>query len=346
MKRDYRTFFKKTGMALLAFLLFGLCSGLLYVTKLASVVQKVPDGKIEETANTNVAEEVREQMDGYWTVAVFGVDSRNGSLGAGANADAQILCTINRDSGEMKLVSVYRDTLLMVQPESGQGGKINSAYMMGGPALLVKALNENLDLKIDDYVSFSWKAAIDAINMLGGVDIEIEDKEFYYINSFITETVEMSGVPSNHLESTGMQHLDGVQAVAYCRLRLMDTDFQRSERQRKVIGQLLDKAKKEDPGTLNRILMEILPQTATSIGLDDMTDVLLDAGKYHIAETAGFPFEYETAKLGKTGECVVANTLESNVARLHQILYGDEAYHVSKRVLEIEQELIKQAVGR
>ena len=346
MKRDYKTLLKKMGMALLAFLLFGLCSGLLYVTKLASAVQEVPEAVIDETANTNVAEEAQEKMGGYWTVAIFGVDSRDGNLGAGANADAQILCTVNRDNGEVKLVSVYRDTLLMVQPEKGEGGKITSAYAMGGPAMLVKALNENLDLKIDDYVSFSWKAAIDTINMLGGVDIEIEKNEFYYINSFITETAERSGVPSKHLESDGMQHLDGVQAVAYCRLRLMDTDFQRTERQRRVMQQVADKAKKADPGTLNRILMEVLPQTATSIGIGDMTSMILEAGKYHIAETAGFPFESETAKLGRNGECVVANTLESNVEELHRILYDDQSYQASARVQEIDQELIKQAVGR
>ena len=107
----------------------------------------------------------------------------------------------------------------------------------------MKALERNLNLHIDDYATFNWKAVVDAINVLGGVDIEISDKEFAYINSFITETVNSTGVGSYQLEHSGMNHLDGVQAVAYARLRLMDTDFNRTERQRKVLGQAMEKAK-------------------------------------------------------------------------------------------------------
>lgn len=175
--------------------------------------------------NGYIGEETEEKMQAFWTVALFGVDSRNGELGTGTNSDTQMILSIDKESGEIKIASIYRDTFLMIQPEEGRCGKINSAYMMGGPQQQVVALNENLDLVIDDYISFSWKAAIDSVNMLGGIDLEITESEFQYLNSFITETAERSGVPSYHLKEAGLQHLDGVQTVAYCRLRLMDDEF-------------------------------------------------------------------------------------------------------------------------
>ena len=346
MNCKWKMILKKMGMAVLAVFLFGLCSALLYVTKQASLVQRIPEGDIDEVTNGYIGEETEEKMQAFWTVALFGVDSRNGELGAGSNSDTQIILSIDKESGEIKLASVYRDTFLMIQPEKGGFGKINSAYSVGGPQQQVVALNENLDLVIDDYVSFSWKAAVDGVNMLGGIELEITEPEFRYLNSFITETAERSGVPSCHLKEAGLQHLDGVQTVAYCRLRLMDDDFHRTERQRTVMKLLLDKAKGTDAGTLNRILMTILPQTGTSLDLGDLTDMILNAGKYHITGTTGFPFSYETANLGKTGSCVVADTLVSNVTELHRFLYGDQDYEPSDRVQEIEKDLIKKAVGR
>lgn len=180
---------------------------------------------------------------GYWTIAVFGVDSRDGNLGKGALSDVEMLASINKKTGEIRLVSVFRDSYLHISEKENDYDKINEAYFLGGHEQAVKALERNLNLHIDDYATFNWKAVVDAINVLGGVDIEISDKEFAYINSFITETVNSTGVGSYQLEHSGMNHLDGVQAVAYARLRLMDTDFNRTERQRKVLGQAMEKGK-------------------------------------------------------------------------------------------------------
>ena len=130
---------------------------------------------------------------------------------------------------------------------------------------------------------------IDAINILGGVDLEVTDKEFKYINSFITETVNETGVGSHQLKKAGMQHLDGVQAVAYSRLRLMDTDFQRTERQRKVIQLCMDKAKNADFAVLNNILVTVLGQVASSFEVNDLVPLAQNVTKYKIGDTARFP---------------------------------------------------------
>lgn len=176
---------------------------------------------------------------GIWTVAVFGVDSRDGNTKK-ALADVQMVCTLDRETGEIRLASVFRDTYLKIDSK-GTYHKINEAYFKGGQKQAVDALEENLDLKIDDYAAFNWKAVAEAINVLGGIDLEITPAEFKYINGFITETVNSTGIGSTQLKQAGANHLDGVQAVAYSRLRLMDTDFQRTERQRKVIALALEK---------------------------------------------------------------------------------------------------------
>lgn len=270
----------------------------------------------------------------YWTVAVFGVDSRDGNLEKGALSDVEMLASINKKTGEIRLVSVFRDSYLRISDENDSYDKINEAYFLGGHEQAVQALKTNLDLKIDDYATFNWKAVVDAINILGGVDIEITDKEFAYINSFITETVNSTGVGSYQLEHSGMNHLDGVQAVAYARLRLMDTDFNRTERQRKVLGQAMEKAKSAGFKTLSSLVGAVYPQISTSIGMNDILTLAKGAKKYYIGQTSGFPFSHQEMKIGKKA-CVIPTTLESNVVQLHTFLYDETQYLASSKVKEI-----------
>lgn len=270
---------------------------------------------------------------GYWTIVVFGVDSRDGNLGKGALSDVEMICSVNRKTGEIRLASVFRDSYLRID-EEGSYDKINEAYFLGGHEQAVSALEANLGLKVDDYATFNWKAVINAINVLGGVDLEITDKEFAYINSFITETVEATGIGSYQLEHSGMNHLDGVQAVAYARLRLMDTDFTRTERQRKVLGLAMEKAKQADFATLTSLVGAVFPEISTSIGADDLFGIAKNAKKYYIGQTSGFPFSHTEMKIGKKA-CVIPTTLESNVIQLHQFLYDDTQYTPTDTVRSI-----------
>ena len=277
--------------------------------------------------------------DGYWTIAVFGVDSRDGNTGKGALSDVEMLCSIHKKTGEIRLLSVFRDTYLRIDQKE-DFDKINEAYFLGGPEQAINALEDNLDLQIDDYATFNWKAVVDAINVLGGVDIDITDKEFAYINSFITETVNSTGVGSYQLEHSGMNHLDGVQAVAYARLRLMDTDFNRTERQRKVLGQAMEKAKNSDLKTLTTLIGTVYPQIKTSVGVDNLAGMAKNAKKYYISQTSGFPFSHQEIKIGKKA-CVVPTTLESNVVQLHSFLYNTENYVPSENLKSISSHIIE-----
>ena len=278
----------------------------------------------------------------YWTVAVFGVDSRDGNLGAGALSDVIMLASINRKTGDVNLTSVYRDTYLQIDDE-GKYHKINEAYFKGGPKQAIATLNRNFDLDIDDYVTFNWKAVAEGLNVLGGVDLDISDKEFAYINAFITETVQGTGLGSVQLEHSGMNHLDGVQAVAYARLRLMDTDFNRTARQRKVLELAMQKAKAASKKTLVATAMTVMPDIQTSIGADDILDIAKTVKKYNIQNAVGFPFSRDTTNVGKMN-VVVPATLVSNVAQLHPFLYGEDAagYTPSAKVQEISAHIQKK----
>lgn len=304
-----------------------------YVARLMNSFQRPDNVNQEQVGNKAMPEELKKHMTGYRTIAVFGVDSRDGNVNR-ANADVIMICNINRDTGEIRLVSVFRDTYLNISDKNAYN-KINAAYALGGASQALAALNKNLDLDISEYVTFNWKSVADGINMLGGVDIDISKAEFRYINSFITETVNKTGVPSVHLKSAGLNHLDGVQAVAYARLRKMDTDYARTERQRLVIQKTFDKAKKADLGLLNRILLMEVEQVGTNLTFSDFTELLLDLSKYHIGETAGFPSARGEMTVGKRGDCVIPQTLETNVAELHKFLFGKEDYEPSDMVKKI-----------
>ena len=290
--------------------------------------------KPAQVTNPNIPQGKVEEMEGYWTIALFGVDSRNNSVGKGNNADVIIICNIDQGSGEIKLVSVFRDTYLSVS-DNGLYNKINQAYFLGGPKQAVEALNRNLDLQIDDFATFNWKAVVDAVNILGGVDVELSKAEFYYINAYITETVEATGVGSYQLKQVGLNHLDGVQAVAYARLRKMDTDFARTERQREIIDLCFQKLKKSDFAVVNNVMEAVFPQILSSVTIDDIIPAAKNLTKYTIADTMGFPAARSDANMGKKGACVIPQTLESNVTLLHQFLFGDENYQPSDMVKKI-----------
>lgn len=308
-----------------------------------SLIQTIDKEKVKQMTNDNLSEETAVKLRDSWTIAVFGLDSRDDEGLSGANSDVIMLISMNGKSGEIKLASIYRDTCL--KTGEGKYQKANSAYASGGPKHAVAMLNENLDLKIDDYVAVNWKAVADAINLLSGVDLEITKKEYKYINSFITETVDSTGIPSVHLKSAGKNHLDGVQAVAYCRLRLMDDDFTRTMRQQKVFNLMLDKALHADYVTLNQLIEEILPQTASSIDAEGLYAVVGNIMKLQKPEATGFPF-INYCKTVDGASYVFADSLEQNVSLLHEFLYGSRNYMPSKEVKEISRIIHNKAESK
>lgn len=281
---------------------------------------------------------------GYLNIALFGVDSREGALSANTRTDTIIIASINQDTGEVKLVSVYRDTYLNVGNDSYN--KCNSAYMRGGPEQAINMLNMNLDLNIENYVTVGFDGLIDCINSLGGVEIDVHDNEISYLNDYQISMVGKSddgihfyaneGVDYTPVTNSGVQVLNGLQATAYCRIRYIGNDFARTQRQRTVISQMMERAKNANVPTLTRIAESTFPNIATSFDLNMIISTVSDIGSYEIVATEGFPFEEHRGggTIGGKGSCVVPTNLVENVSELHHFLFGVEDYQPSAAVQE------------
>ena len=269
--------------------------------------------------------------DGYTNVALFGVDSRDGDLGEGNRTDCIIVASLNNKTKEIKMVSVYRDTLLDLSEGTYQ--KCNAAYSYGGPVLAINMLNMNLDLDIQDYVTVDFGAIADAVDLLGGIEIEVTEEELPFINQYIPETANSAGKAANLLQSAGLQKLDGTQATTYARIRsTAGGDFTRTERQRLVIEKMFEKAKGADIGTLNKIIDKVFPQVSTSFTLPEILKYASAYSEYKLVGNMGFPEDKYTDMLSEIGSVVVPDNLVSNVTKLHEFLFGITGYVPSSTV--------------
>lgn len=294
----------------------------------------------EELAINEGANDVQK---GYTNIALFGLDARDTSLGAGNRSDAIMVLSINNDTKEVRIVSIYRDTLLEIEDGSGVTAKVNAAYAYGGPELAIKTLNANLDLEITEFVAVNWKALTLAIDELGGVTVSVEQNELTSLNMSITEQLQSIGGYSEGVFETGDLKLNGTQAVAYARIRSTDQgDITRTERQREVLSAMVDEALKSDMKTINNIIDEVFPYIYTSITKDEMYDLAKALFDYEMTDTAGFPFSYTIPNHATKGSIIVATDLESNVAALHYFLYGTQNYQPTQNVVDISGSIVSE----
>ena len=298
------------------------------------------DVKEEEIYINELPEEVGV---GYTNIALFGVDSRNGINEKGTRTDCIIIASLNNETKEIKLVSVYRDTLLDITNGSIQ--KCNAAYAYGTEQQAISMLNMNLDLNITDYVTVDWSAVIDTVDLLGGLEIDVKQEEIAGINEHMISTAEATGNKMTPVTKAGLQTLNGVQATTYCRIRsTAGSDFARTERQRYVIEKMFEKALKSDLKTINNIIDEIFPKIKTSLTLTEILNYAKSFTKYTFGETTGFPIEKTTGTIPGKGSSVIPVTLTKNVTLLHEFLFGTEDYSPSSKVASISSE-IQSIVG-
>lgn len=286
--------------------------------------------------------ETEELLDGYTNIALFGVDNRsNGNYDSG-NSDSIMVCSINNKTKEVKLISVYRDTSLDVDGDR-TFRKCNYAYNHGGPQQAIEMLNRNLDLNIQKYVSVDFYALAEAVDALGGVQVDITEDEAYYMNGaggYIAATAAVTGATPRNV-SVGTQTLDGVQAVAYCRIRYTSGgDFGRAERQRTILQAMVAKLGDANIGELNNLVNAVFDDIGTNMKLNQIIGMASKMKDYKLVETRGFPYSMKTNDFGGSlGSLVVPCTLESNVKALHKDLFGNEDMEVSEEVSDISQQI-------
>lgn len=315
---------------LVLLLLVGVSYAMLKYGKLQRISFK--DGDIQ--VNNGVKKE------GYTTVALFGGDSREGALEAGTHADTIIIAAINNKTGEIRLASIYRDTLLRQTNESLK--KANNAYFVGGPKGGINLLNRNLDLDIEDYVTVDFKAMADVVDLVGGITVDVSEEEADAMNLYLDETASVAGKQVQYMEGADTYKLDGVQAVTYARIRKLEGgDYKRTERQRTVINKMFEAVKKTNLKTLNKIIDKVFPQVSTSFTVSDLLGFAPGLPDYKMGTTTGFPFEKTDGVYDGVGSIVVPYGLAENVQELHKFLYPDKEYTTSETVQEISIEIEK-----
>ena len=330
--------------------------GLYVYGQLNSKLDKINQPVLDDS-KIKVNQEVQDSIDsqestltGYTTYALFGIDHRdkNTALG-GENSDTIIIASVNNDTKDVKLVSVYRDTLLNLGNDTYS--KANAAYAYGEAEQAITMLNTNLDLNISEYATVNFNALTTIIDDLGGLDMDMSYAEIVHMNNYCVETSEETGkdytpieLPDRPDDIEAVQyhyHLNGVQATSYCRIRYTASlDMGRTERQRRVIQMIVSKAKSAG---LGKIMDDVFPMVTTSMTKDEILQLLPTLIGYSVDDTTGFPSSFKFANV--KGSIIVPTTLESNVIELHKFLYGDEAYTPSATVLANSEKILEIVGG-
>lgn len=326
---------KRIMLFVLEFLVLAIMIGVLVVVQKMDKIEKVEIKESDIIINEEIAE--KETLKGYKNIALFGVDvSENHNLGKGARTDTIMILSLNEDTGDAKLASVYRDTYLNVGNDSYN--KANAAYSKGGPEQALNMLNMNLDLNITDYVTIDFRALTDTINALGGIEIDVQEEEIVHLNNYQIGTQEVTGGEIIEVTKPGLQTLNGLQATSYCRIRYTaGDDFRRTERQRDVLKKVAEKAKSSNLSTINQIINDVFPKISTSFSNSEMLSYAANFMNYNLADTVGFPVANKTGTIGKKGSCVVPTDLKENVMVLHGFLFDIDptTYEPSDMVLQI-----------
>ena len=316
------------GGTLLTVLVVGVVVGAVY---LSGKMDRLDTETLDKSA-LEINNEV-ERKEGYLNVALFGVDTRDGNFEDGSRSDTIMIASLNQATGEVKICSVYRDTLL--QQSDGTYNKANAAYSFGGAEGAVAMLNKNLDMDISHYVTVDFNALVDVIDDLGGIELDLTDEEVYWTNGYCNETSKVTGHKLEELTHAGKQTLNGVQATSYCRIRYTTgDDYKRTERQRTVLEQIAKKAQKADLKTINKIINDVFDEVSTNFTLAEMLSYAKDFMSYKIGETTGFPFDLTTDTLGDIGSTVIPDGLADNVTQLHKFLYGSDISYTPSSVVE------------
>lgn len=287
--------------------------------------------------------EVYKDTGPYTNIALFGLDAREGeSIESGVRSDSMMVASINNETNEVKVVSIFRDTLLKQQ--DGTFDKANAAYSYGGPQEAIALLNRNLDLDIKNYMSVDFKALSDVIDALGGMELELTAEEVVHMNNYCVETSEVTGKDYERIEPevAGTYHLNGVQATSYARIRATaGGDYKRAERQRLVIEKIVEKAQKANLKTLDKIIDVVFPQVSTSFSSKDLIGIAANALSYQLGETQGFPYSIADTDVvdGYEGSYVVPSDFDGDVKKLHEFLFNEKDCQVSDTVKEISHEI-------
>ena len=311
-------------------------------TYINSLIGTMNQEQIDES-QIGVSSKSEENLKNYRNIALLGVDTRKDNYETYNNrSDCIIIASINEKNGDVRLISVYRDTYLQVK-EYGKDklDKITHAYSFGGAQNTLLALNTNLDLNIKEYVTVNFDAVIEAVDALGGVTINVTNEEIKYINDYIKSLNQLLNRSAKNITKAGQQNLNGIQALAYSRIRYTEGgDYKRTERMRDVLEAMASKAKNLGIGQLINLINLLVPKISTNLSTGDIISLVptLINGKF--TESMGWPYNTKGVTFDLWYGAPV--TLESNVMKMHKEIFNDVDYEVPETVKKISNDIISK----
>lgn len=300
-------------------------------------------GKIDyvdlKSTEITINHSVDESLATYRNIALLGIDARSDTFGTGNRSDCIMILSLNEKTKDVKIASVYRDTYLNID---GHGlDKVTHAYSYGGPKLALNTLNKNLDLNITEFVAINFDTVRVVVDSIGGVEIPIDSQEVKYINGYINSLNKQFGTSSANITTPGTYKLDGVQALAYSRIRYTDGgDYKRTERMRDVFMAVFKKAKTMNISELNNLANTILHHVSTNISENEIMGMIPKAISFNIKDSFGWPYETEGKMITKVWYGVPIN-LQKNVSKLHESLFNEVDYEPTDTVKNISNDIIK-----
>ncbi len=275
--------------------------------------------EIESVAGSPMKEE------GVTNILLIGNDSREN--GEDGRSDAMILLSISNKTKKIYMTSLLRD--MYVDIPGHKGNRLNAAYSYGGAELLMETIEQNFDIHISRYVLVNFEAFANLVDAVGGVDLELTSKEVEYVNGYLVEYNILLGRPegTDYFEdlSGGMVHLNGPRALAYCRNRYIGTDFGRTERQRKVLTEVIHKLPKGMLTNPKELIDGLMPNLTTNLTQAECYQLSLMAPKiltYDIIQNS-IPIEdtYKDATIRQMA--VLEVDFDANKKFLRENLYGE-----------------------
>ena len=314
-KKKKKSGFKRFLIAVALILVF-LAAGL-YVL-VGKVYAEMNYEEIESVSSSPMKEE------GVTNILLIGNDSREN--GEDGRSDAMILLSISNKTKKIYMTSLLRD--MYVEIPGHKDNRLNAAYSYGGAELLMETIEQNFDIHISRYVLVNFEAFANLVDAVGGVDLELTGKEVEYVNGYLVEYNILLGRPegTDYFDdlSGGMVHLNGPQALAYCRNRYIGTDFGRTERQRKVLTEVIHKLPKGVLTNPKGLIDGLMPNLTTNLTQAECYRLSLMAPKiltYDIIQNS-IPIEgtYKDATHRKMS--VLEVDFEANKKFLQENLYG------------------------
>ena len=285
--------------------------------------------KIKKDNDLDLSSLTTVQVPGYRNIVLLGIDTRDMSVIEGTRSDTIMIASINETTKAVKVTSIYRDTLFKMGDWDSYE-KVTHAHAYGGAEMALQTINQAMDIDATEYILFNFKAVADAVDAVGGLTVDVKEYEIDELNYITKHTANVLGVSDYGLvDEPGEQVLDGVQAVAYGRIRKgVGDDYKRTERGRLVMELLLNKVRNMSPAELNTILDVVLPQVRTNLSNSQILDLMADIPKYEVVDSFGFPFQ-KYAMYVDNVSVVAPLDLESDVIRWHEKVFGQSDYEIS-----------------